>query len=65
MSRKWDPWDDVMMDGFFVSFKIEWINEIHATEERARRVVLECVEMFYRLGRGHIALRHVSPVEYE
>jgi len=66
MSAKGNCYDNAAMESLWATLKSELdINEPFETEEEARRVIFEYIEVFYNRQRMHSSLGYESPVDYE
>jgi putative transposase len=66
MSRKGDCWDNAVAESFFHSLKTEWIKDtIYSTRDRARRDVIDYIEMFYNSKRLHSFIGYKNPNDFE
>lgn len=66
MSRKGDCWDNAVAESFFHSLKTEWIKDtIYSARDRARRDVIDYIEMFYNSKRLHSFIGYKNPNDFE
>ena len=66
MSRKGNCWDNAVMERFFHSLKSEQIYFTrYQTPEKAKKDIVDYIEMFYNSRRAHSYLGYLSPNEYE
>ena len=66
MSRAGNPYDNALMESFYKTLKTELlINGSFETEEEAKNVIFEYIEIYYNRQRLHSSLGYLSPVEYE
>ena len=66
MSRRWNCWDNAVVESFFSSLKKERIKKrIDKTRELARADVFDYIEMSYNRRRRHSHLGGVSPEAFE
>lgn len=66
MSRKGNCYDNAMMETFYRSLKVEWLDGMDlATLAAARAAAFEYVEVFYNRNRLHSALGYMSPERFE
>ena len=66
MSRKGDCYDNAVMESFFGSLKVEWLEGCaYETRREASEDVVAYIETFYNTRRRHSHLGNISPVEFE
>jgi putative transposase len=66
MSDKGDPYDNAMMESFFSTLRAELTDLEHfSTQQAARTVVFEFIEVFYNRQRLHSSLGYRSPLAFE
>jgi len=66
MSRKGNCWDNAVAESFFGSLKTERVFfSNYITREKARRDIVDYIEMFYNSNRRHSYLGYLSPKEFE
>jgi transposase InsO family protein len=66
MSRKGDPYDNVMMESFFSTLRAELTELEHfETINQARLAVFDYLEVFYNRQRIHSSIHYMTPLEYE
>jgi transposase InsO family protein len=66
MSRKGNCWDNVVMESFYRTLKVELIYQRrYETRMEAQRDIFEYIEIFYNRERLHSFLGYNSPEEYE
>jgi transposase InsO family protein len=66
MSRKGDCWDNAVAESFFGTMKTEQIFFAdYRSREKARRDIVDYIEMFYNSKRRHSYLGNLSPKQYE
>jgi len=66
MSRKGDCWDNAVSESFFGTLKTERVfHTQYKTREKARRDIVDYIEMFYNSRRRHSFLGYMSPKVYE
>jgi len=66
MSRKGDCRDNVVMESFYRTLKIEPIYQRnYETRIQAQRDIFEYIEIFYNRERLRSSLGYYSPEEYE
>ncbi len=66
MSAKGNCYDNAAMESLWATLKSELdINEPFETEEEARRVIFEYIEIFYNRQRLHSSIDYQSPLDYE
>ena len=66
MSRRGDCYDYAVAESFFVSLKTERIRrKVYKTRQKARRDVIDYIELFYDPKRRHVKNGMLSPVEFE
>jgi Transposase and inactivated derivatives len=60
MSRRGNCWDNAVVESFFSSLKTELFAERRwpETRQQARRLLFECIEVFYNRKRRHSGLGH-------
>jgi transposase InsO family protein len=66
MSRKGNCWDNATMESFFRSLKVECLyHHSFKTQEEAKMIIFDYMEIFYNRQRRHSTLNYLSPVDYE
>ena len=66
MSRKGNCWDNAVAESFFGSLKTERVFfSNYMTREKAKRDIVDYIEMFYNSYRRHSYLGYISPKEFE
>lgn len=66
MSRKGNCWDNAVAESFFGSLKTERVFfASYRTREKAKRDIVDYIEMFYNSYRRHSYLGYISPKEFE
>ncbi|MDA0989190.1 MAG: IS3 family transposase [Verrucomicrobia bacterium] len=66
MSAKGNCYDNAAMESFWATLKSELnIKDPFETEEEARQVIFEYIEVFYNRQRLHSSIGYQSPVDYE
>ena len=65
MSRRGNCWDNSVVESFFGSMKVEWLDDLYQNHRAARRNVFEYIEVFYNRTRRHSTLNGLSPVQFE
>ncbi len=66
MAGKGNCYDNATMESFWATLKSELnMKEPFETEEEARQVIFEYVEVFYNRQRLHSSIGYQSPVDYE
>ncbi len=66
MSRKGNCWDNVCVESFFHTMKVEAIQyEGIMTREEMRQALFEYIEVDYNRTRMHCAVGYLSPVNFE
>jgi transposase InsO family protein len=66
MSRKGNCYDNAVMESFFASLKIEWLEGMrYRTRKEAMQDVAAYIEGFYNTRRRHSSLGGISPAEFE
>lgn len=66
MSAKGNCYDNAAMESFWATLKSELnINEPFETEQEARRIIFDYIEIFYNRQRMHSSIDYLSPLEYE
>lgn len=66
ISAKGNCYDNAAMESFWATLKSELnIKEPFESEEEARRVIFEYIEVFYNRQRLHSSLDYQSPLDYE
>ena len=66
MSRKGDCWDNAVVESFFGSLKVEWLDDVvHDTRVQASRDVFAYIETFYNTHRFHSTIGGLSPLQFE
>ncbi len=66
MSRKGDCWDNAVAESFFASLKAERaFYRKYRTRDKARRDIVNYIEMFYNSRRLHSYLGYLSPRDFE
>jgi putative transposase len=64
--RAGDFYDNAAMESFFSTLKRERVHhQDYVTQEEARQDLFAYFELFYNRKRRHLALGHLSPVQYE
>ena len=64
MGRRGQCWDNALAESFFASLKNELVYRIVLpTQEKARRLVAEYIEVFYNRIRLHSSLGYKTPAE--
>ena len=57
---------NAVSESFFGTLKLELVfSEKYISRDRAKRIVVDYIEMFYNSNRRHSCLDYISPVEYE
>ena len=66
MSRSGNVWDNVAMESFFSSLKIErTTRRMYRTRDDAKADVFDYIERFYNPKRRHSTIGYLSPMEFE
>ncbi|MCP3921647.1 MAG: IS3 family transposase [Desulfobacterales bacterium] len=66
MSRKGNCWDNSVAESFFGKLKTERVyDSTYSTREKAKRDIVDYIEMFYNSKRRHSYLGYLSPKEFE
>ena len=66
MSRKGNCWDNAVAESFFGSLKTERVFLTnYSSREKARRDIVDYIEMFYNSQRLHSYLGYISPNRFE
>ena len=66
MRRKGDCWDNSVVESFFGRLKVERVFcSLYLSREKAKRDIVDYIEMFYNCKRRHSTLGYMSPTEYE
>lgn len=65
MSRRGNCWDNSVVESFFGSMKVEWLDDLYPNHWEARRDMFEYIEVFYNRTRRHSTLSGLSPVQFE
>ena len=64
MGRRGQCWDNALAESFFASLKNELVyRTVFANQDRARRAVVEYIEVFYNRIRLHSGLGYKTPAE--
>jgi transposase InsO family protein len=64
MSRKGNCWDNAVMESFFKTLKVEWINNHqYQNIEMARKSIFDYIERWYNTLRKHSANNFLSPAQ--
>jgi putative transposase len=64
MGRRGQCWDNALAESFFASLKNELAyRTVFATQDRARRAVVEYIEVFYNRVRLHSGLGYKTPAD--
>jgi len=64
MSNTGNCYDHAVAESFFATLKTE-LDHHYESRSIARQSIFEYIEVFYNRIRRHLALNHVSPLEYE
>lgn len=55
-----------MIESFWATLKKECVEKtIFSSRDEAKKVVFECIEVYYHRKRHHSSLGYLSPVDYE
>jgi len=66
MSRKGNCYDNVTMESFFHSMKVEQVHhDDYQTREETRSTIFDYIEVFYNRQRRHSSLDYKSPIYFE
>ncbi len=66
MSRKGNCWDNIAMESFFHSLKVEQVHhDDYRTRNEARSVIFDYIELFYNRQRKHSTIGYLSPITFE
>jgi len=65
MSRTGNCYDNATMESFIATLKKECVTYQFATQEQARTVIFEYIEVWYNRRRLHSSLGYLSPLEFE
>ena len=66
MSRKGNCWDNAVAESFFGSLKTERVFfSNYTTREKARRDIVDYIEMFYNSNRRHSYLGYLDPKQFD
>jgi transposase InsO family protein len=65
MSRRGNCWDNSVVESFFGSMKVEWLDDLYPNHREARRDMFEYIEVFYNRTRRHSTLSGLSPIQFE
>ena len=65
MSRRANCWDNAVVESFFGSMKVEWLEDVYQNRSDATQDVFEYIEVFYNRKRRHSTLGGTSPLDYE
>lgn len=66
LGRKGNYWDKAVVESFFSSLKPEVIHTCSfRMRDETRRVLFDCIEVFYNRMRRHFSIGDMRPVEYE
>ncbi|MBD3159360.1 MAG: DDE-type integrase/transposase/recombinase [Candidatus Lokiarchaeota archaeon] len=65
MSRRGDPFDNAMMEGFFSLHKSEWTNDPYETWVECELEIFKYIEMFYIRIKTYKRLNYISPMDFE
>ena len=66
MSRPGTPWDNVLAEPFFKTFKRELVNGKGCkTREKAKRDVLKYIGLYYNRQRMHSSIGHNASCDLE
>ena len=65
-SRKGNPYDNAVMESFYLTIKRELIQGSHyATPEQAQKEIFKYIELYYNTKRIHSSLGYLSPSQFE
>ena len=65
LGRRGDCYDNAAMESFFSTLKSELVNrEEFKSEEEARRLIFDYIEVYYNRQRRHSTLNYQTPTEY-
>ena len=66
MSRKGNPYDNAVMESFYLTIKRELVRGAnYDTPEQARMDIFKYIELYYNTRRIHSALGYLSPLQFE
>lgn len=66
MSRKGNCWDNAVIESFFKSLKVEWLNDRRFDNQtQAQLAVFEYIESWYNTRRRHSSLNYLTPNQFE
>ena len=66
MSRKGNPYDNAIMESFYLTLKRELVQDVHYDNpEQARMDIFKYIELYYNTKRIYSALSWLSSAQFE